>query len=193
MIVLILMIEIKKFQEKLKDFEQYIALVTVSSKDYQEANLKLVEHLTKDENIPGVYVTLNKPFKTLEALFKKHGINTDLIIFIDAVTKVEEGAKKTESCLFIGSPEKMSDISIAMDQAVNSLPGENKFVFFDSLSTLLLYNEAAAVAKFIHFLTNKIRAWNVKGVIVSLQKEKDKELIDELSQFCDAIIDFGGD
>jgi len=183
---------VKKFEEKLKGFEQYIALVTVASKNYQVANLKLVKHLTEDENLPGVYVTLNKPFKTIQALFKKEGINTDLIIFIDAVTKIEEDIKKTDNCLFIGSPEKMSDISIAMDQAVKSLPGEDKFVFFDSLSTLLLYNEAATVAKFIHFLTNKIRAWNVKGVIVSLQKEKDRELIDELSQFCDAVIDFGG-
>ncbi|QQG38706.1 MAG: hypothetical protein HYS32_03835 [Candidatus Woesearchaeota archaeon] len=184
----------EKFKENIKDLEEYIALVTVDSEYYQDTNLNLVKHLVEEQNIPGVYVTLNKPYKTVEKLFTKNGIDLRLIIFIDAVTRTA-GSKveKTDKCLFIGSPEKMSDISIAMDQAVKSLPGKDKFVFFDSLSTLLLYNNPITVARFIHFLTNKIRMWGVKGVVISLQKEKDKDLIDELSQFCDFVLDVGGD
>jgi len=63
-------------------------------------------------------------------------------------------------------------------------------VFFDSLSTLLLYNNVQTVARFIHFLAGKMRVWEVKGVIVSLRKEKDAELIDELTPFCDITLDF---
>ncbi len=114
-----------------------------------------------------------------------------MVIFIDAVSKTAGGEiKKTKACLFIGSPENLSDISMAMDQAVRAVPSKEKFLFFDSLNTLLIYNDPTTVAKFIHFLSSKMRAWQVKGIIVSLEKQSDKELINELSQFCDIKLEF---
>jgi KaiC/GvpD/RAD55 family RecA-like ATPase len=184
----------EKLEKELKNLKEYIALATVSAKDYQKTNLEIIKHLTDKENIPGVYITLNKPFKTIEKLFKDKNIDTRIIIFIDAVTKTVGGEiRKTANCLFIGSPEDLSDISIAMDQAVTAIPSKEKFVFFDSLNTLLIYNQASTVARFIHFLASKMRVWKVRGIIVSLQKEKSKELIDELMQFCDVTLDFRGD
>jgi len=35
-----------------------------------------------------------------------------------------------------------------------------------------------------------MRMWRVKGIIISLEKESDKELLSELSQFCDIRLDF---
>ena len=180
----------EEFQKKLKNLTQYIALATVDAKRYQETNLEIIKHMTETENIAGVYVTLNKPFKTLESTFKKKGIDTRMIIFIDAVTQTAGGnIQKTDKCLFIGNPEDLSDISVAMDQAVRAIPGKGKFLFFDSLSTLLVYNSPATVARFIHFLAGKMRVWQVKGIIISLRKQSDKELINELSQFVDVLID----
>lgn len=186
------MVEIKeKLKEKLKDLKQYVALATIDAKNYQKTNLEIVRHLIDNETIPGVYVTLNKPFETMESILEKEKIDPRMIIFIDAVTKTAGGnVEKTEKCLFIGAPDNLSDISIAMDQAVRALPSKNKFVFFDSLSTLLIYNDISTVARFIHFLAGKMRVWKVKGIIVSLRKEKDKELINELMQFCDVTFDF---
>ena len=114
----------------------------------------------------------------------------NMVIFIDAVTKTAGGrTNKTKSCLFIGSPENLSDISMAMDQAVRAVPKEEKFLFFDSLNTLLIYNSPQVVAKFIHFLSGKMRVWKVKGIIITLEKETNKELINELSQFCDVVLE----
>jgi len=179
------------FERQLKGFKEYVALATVTAKKYQKTNLDIIKHLTEEENVPGVYVTLNKPFTTIKKLFTKNGIDVRMVIFIDAVTELESNKmKKEQNCLFIGSPENLSDISLAMDQAVRSVPGKEKFLFFDSLSTLLLYNKAVTVARFIHFLAGKMRAWKVKGIIISLEKESDKDLIEELTQVCDARLDF---
>ena len=178
------------FEKSLSGVEEYVALATVDAEHYQQTNIDLVKFLTDIDGTPGVYVTLNKPFSTMEALFKKNNVNTDMIIFIDAVTRTTGGStEKTNKCLFIGSPENLSDISLAMDQAVRAIPGVKKFLFFDSLSTLLIYNKPATVAKFIHFLSGKMRMWKVKGIIISLEKESDKELLSELSQFCDIRLD----
>ena len=175
-----------EYRNKLKNLKEYVVLATVDAKRYQEANIALIKELTNVQKTPGVYVTLNKPYATVEELFKKKGINTDLIIFIDAVTKTAGGkTEKTNDCLYIGNPENLSDISLAMDQAVTSLPSKDRFVFFDSLNTLLIYNSLSTVAKFIHFIASKMRVWKVKGIIISLEKRAHEELINELSQFCD--------
>ncbi|PIN86416.1 hypothetical protein COV19_05020 [Candidatus Woesearchaeota archaeon CG10_big_fil_rev_8_21_14_0_10_44_13] len=180
-----------EYKNKLKDLKEYVVLATVDAKNYQETNLALVKHLTEEENIPGVYVTLNKPYKTMDSLFKRSGIDTGMMIFIDAVTKTSGGdIEKTDKCLFIGNPENLSDISVAMDQAVMALLSKEKFVFFDSLNTLLLFNSLSTVARFVHFLAGKMRLWAVKGIIISLEKKAHKELIDELNQYCDLKLEF---
>lgn len=180
----------QQFKKEVKGLKEYVVLATVKAKDYQNTNLEIIKHLTEGEKIPGVYVTLAKPFKTLQATFKKKGIDTGMVIFIDAVTQTSGGEiERIDSCLFIGSPEKLSDISVAMDQAVRSLPSKERFVFFDSLNILLMFNQVGTVGRFIHFLAGKMRSWGVKGIIVTLEKEKNKELIEELSQFCDVAFD----
>ena len=178
---------VKEAFMKISKLDEYVALAVVKAEKYQQTNTKLIKSFT-DKKIPGVYVTLSKPYKTIIKIFEKEGINKNLILFIDAVTKTSGETEKKGNCLFINSPENLSDIGIAMDQAVKGIEGE-KFMFFDSLSVLLIYNDPTSVAKFIHFLASKMRVWGVKGIIVSLKREEDDELIEEILQFCDVQLD----
>ena len=180
----------EKLRKNLGGSNDYVALATVDAARYQETNLNIIKYLVDNENTPGVYVTLNKPFEVLKKMFEDRKIDANMVIFIDAVTKTAGGnIKKTKSCLYIGSPENLSDISMAMDQAVTAVPGNEKFLFFDSLNTLLIYNKAVTVAKFIHFLSGKMRIWKVKGIIITFEEGSNKELIDQLRQFCDVIME----
>lgn len=184
----------EKLSKELMNLKEFVVLAKVDARIYQEVNLEIIRHFTEVRKVPGVYVTLNKPFKTLGTFLEAKKIDPRMIIFIDAVTKTSGGeVEKKDNCLFIGSPQDLSDISVAMDQAVRAISSKVKFVFFDSLDTLLMYNQAGTVARFIHFLAGKMRTWEVEGIIVSLQKEKNEELINELMQFCDVTLDFGGD
>lgn len=181
---------IKEEFKKLKGLEEYVALVTVDAEDYAKTNLGIIKHLTEKQT-PGVYVTLSKPYDNILKTMQNKGIDTRLIIFIDAVTETAGGElRKEKNCLYIGSPEKLSDISIAMDQAIRALPSAKRFLFFDSLSVLLIYSQPKTVARFIHFLAGKMRVWKVRGIIISLRREKDDALIKELVQFCDAKLEF---
>ena len=176
----------EEFKKKLSSSNEYVALATVDAKNYQATNIEIIFYLVSVEKIPGVYVTLNKPFSYVERALINRKVDTDVIVFIDAVTKIAGGSvEKTKKCLYIGNPENLSDISMAMDQAISAIPGDQKFLFFDSLDTLLLYNKPQTVAKFIHFLSGKMRIWKIRGIIISLSKASNRELIDDLMQFCD--------
>ena len=185
------MLELREsFKKEVRSLKDYILLITVDSKNYQKTVIDVVKFLVSEQNIPGVYVTLNKPYEIMQRIMNSNGIDTRLVIFIDATSRAE--TKKVDNCLYIGSPEKLSDMSVAMDQAVKALPGD-KFLIFDSLNTLLIFNKPATVARFVHFLTGKMREWKVKGIIITLEKETDEALLDELTQFADARVDVGGE
>ena len=181
-----------KFKKEVKGLKDYIVLVTVDAKNYQKSNLEILSLLVNEQNTPGVYVTLNKPFDVMERLLKQNKIDSRLVIFIDGITRVSENKKRVKNCLFIGSPEKLSDISVAMDQAVKVLPTKEKFIFFDSINTLQVFNKPGTVARFTYFLASKIREWKIKGIIISIENDSDEDLINELTQFCDAKIELRG-
>ena len=179
------------FDKEVKSLKDYLILVTVNAKNYQKTAVDIVRSLVNEDNIPGVYVTLNKPYEIMQRIFESNKIDTRLIIFIDAASRTE--AKKVGNCLYIGSAEKLSDMSVAMDQAVKAIPTAEKFLIFDSLNTLAIFNKPATVARFVHFLTAKMREWKVKGIIITLERETEQALLDELTQFSDARIDMGGE
>ena len=181
----------ESFRKEVSNLKDYLLLVTVDAKNYQNTAIDLLRFLVNEQSNPGVYVTLNKPYEVIQRNLANSSIDARLIIFIDATSRTEQ-TKKIENCLYIGSPEKLSDISVAMDQAIKALPTSEKFLIFDSLNTLSIFNKPATVARFIHFMAGKIREWKVKGIIITLEKETEQSLLDELTQFADSRVDLGG-
>lgn len=187
------MLETKStFRKEVSSLKDYILLLTVDARGYQDNVTDTLRFLINEQHVPGVYVTLNKPYEVIQRNLQNNNIDSRLVIFIDATSRAD-GVKKTENCLTIGSPEKLSDISVAMDQAVKALPTDDKFLVFDSINTLSIFNKPVTVARFIHFLVGKIREWKIKGIIVTLEKETERSLLDELTQFSDFRVDLGGE
>ncbi len=166
-----------------------IILVIAESERYVETNNTILSFLTRDLDLPGIYVTVNKPFTTLTTELDRAGIDTDNIFFIDAISR-ETGMEDVDGNVsFLPSPEHLTDISIAMTEAYNGMKDRAPlFLFFDSLSTLTIYHGFDTVSQFAHYLTGRLRKWEVKGIIMSIEDEADDELINQLSQFCDAVI-----
>lgn len=177
------------FKKEVKDLKDYIVLVTVDAKNYKKTNTDIIKYFVKEKKTPGVYVTLNKPYNIVERDLKNNDIDPRLLIFIDGATNIEgKRNKKIKNCLFLGSLEKLSDFSVAIDQAVKAI-SHDKFLFFDSINTLSIFNNKVIVARFFHYLTSKMREWKVKGIIVSLEEESERNLLDELTQLADSRID----
>ena len=108
------MLEVKEtLKKEVKSLKDYIILITVDAKNYQKTAIDIVKFLVSDQHTPGVYVILNKPYEIIERNLQSSNVDPRLIIFIDATSRNE--VKKVENCLYIGSPEKLSDMSVAMD------------------------------------------------------------------------------
>ena len=92
--------KIEEFSDEVKDLKEFIALATVSAKEYQKTNIALVKHFTQDNNIPGVYVTLNKPYENVKVQLEKGGVDTGMILFIDAVTPTDGEKQRKQKTAF---------------------------------------------------------------------------------------------
>jgi hypothetical protein len=94
-----------------------------------------------------------------------------------------------KKCLFLENPENLTNITIGIEEIMSKIPSKNKSLFIDPLSTLLIYNRAENVSKFLHFLTGKIRVLNLNAVLLSTEKDLDSEFADQLAQFTDKVVD----
>ncbi len=174
--------------------EGSICLIITSAKTILKTNIEILKILMS-EGLFGLYVTINQPYITLQNLLNREGIDLTKLFFIDCITQTAGGrAERTSNCLFINSPSSLTELGIALTQAVQAMPQGNKFIFLDALSTLLIYNESGTIAKFSHFLINKIKLLGLRGVVMSVEKEMDEKLLAQIEQFCDKVIDLtGGD
>lgn len=158
-----------------------VVLISINPQKYGKTANNVARIVSRSG--PGVYVTVNKPFAALKDGFAKNGINPRAMFFIDMVARPFETKTET-NCLYIG-PDDLTGVSIAIDHAISAIQGK-KFVVFDTVNTLLNYNNEFVVIRFIHSLTGKMRRWNAKGILLSVGM--DAKITAQLSQFCDKCI-----
>ncbi|MBN2127351.1 MAG: hypothetical protein JW703_03075 [Candidatus Diapherotrites archaeon] len=169
--------------------EHTVSVVLSKAQNYFSSVTELIKKLVNEQKLTGVYVSLNRPAETIITSFEQKGIDLSSLIFIDGVTKNSGNKGKAKNTIFVDSPKNLTDLGIALTQAVNGIKTENKFVFFDSISTLLVYNSFDKSSKFAHFLALKMRDWKVKGMILSLEKESDSEMLEQMKMFVDNVIE----
>jgi hypothetical protein len=91
-----------------------------------------------------------------------------------------------DNCVFIESPQNLTSISIAISEAVKGLEGK-KVLFLDSLSVMLIYNDANTLGKFSSFLLNKMRVSDVDAVVLALGSDMDSKLIKQIEAIVDEV------
>jgi hypothetical protein len=121
-------------------------------------------------------------------------ISTDLVFFIDTLTKYSSGPKVEThpQCLFLTSPADMTELGIAVTKMLPRLPPGKQCVVLDDLSMLLLYANSATVLRFMHFLTSKIRLMEKNGVILTTAATPDPFVMSQLQILVDSIVRSNG-
>lgn len=169
---------------KIKSKNGIYTLVS-NPEDYHVVNQEVIRFFTKKLNYSGIYIALNSSHCDLVRKFKSAKINVNSLLFID---NVEEGKGcGAKNAVFLGGSKSLTELSIAISEAAKNKA--IKFVFFDSVTTLLIYNTLDITEKFVHYFTNKMRNLDINLVIiVAIKEQKTNKLLPILSQFCDKCI-----
>jgi hypothetical protein len=185
---------LQKLKEELDSLpENFVVCVITPSEHYNDTNNYLLGHFTGKRKGYCCYVSVNRPYQNLLTHLGKLGMDRASFYFVDCISRKLGAEVENEThSIFIDSPSNLTEIGLALHDFVVNHKQDRKFIYMDSLSTLSIHNNQDTMLKFVHYITGKIRLWNLNGVLISLTEDTDKKILTELNQFCDKIIHTDG-
>ena len=134
-----------------------------------------------------LYVTLNRLYNPLKRKIQQDKIDVSKFTFIDCVTKTAVAQpEEHEDCIYVTAPNALTELSIAITKSIQK--NYPDVVLFDSLSTLLIYENPMIISQFIHSSTNKMNAFGVNIAFTILEGDKEQALIKDMGMFLDKVI-----
>ena len=137
-----------------------------------------------------IVVTTNQPYAILKKSYEKDGIDLSKVGFIDAITRyavgeVPVGAKGVR---FTSSPSDLTQLGIAISDALKDLSGRKAAILLDSVSTMLIYLPSTNLSKFIHFVSSKLKILDMAGIFLAVEDGLDPTLLSQLTTFVDRVV-----
>ena len=167
--------------------EGYIVLLETNPEHILDLNIDVIKTLTQKGYL-GIILSTSRPYSNIISLYKKNGIDTNRIFLLDCITKSQSASQqKAGNVMYLEDVSGLTQISLSLKQAMEEIQG-NRFVFVDSINTMLIYNKPTIFAKFIHTLMTRMRVNGITGLLVSLENETNREVRAEIAQLCDKII-----
>jgi len=169
-----------------------VVLISAKSEMHTPVVSSMLDILINQQGMGGVYLSITRPFEYILTTMSKANIPSDNLYFIDCISLMagKGQQERGEKVVFVENPSSLEEVSMYLDRMLTKVPNEKKFLFLDSLSSLLIYNTDKSVKEFTHFLINKIRLENIAGVILSIDKKEAEDLVKTLTPMCDAEIKF---
>jgi len=170
--------------------DKKLYLLLSSAQTMKQANLSIVREITASGNA-AIVITTNQPYLILKKLYGREGIDLSKVHFVDAITRYAIGKvpEDAANAIFVNSPENLTDMGIAITQTLKEMEGQNIFVVFDSVSTMLIYLSSVNISKFIHFVSSRLKILDVSGIFLAVEKGLDPLLLTQLTTFVDEVVD----
>ena len=161
-----------------------VSLFLVDAVTYQQVILKILNELVVKGNMRGVYVTLNKPYKTMTKLFNSHSIDTKKLFFLDTLTK---NIKKEKNAEYV-APVNLSLVSIIITKKLKE--AKYDFVLFDTIDAFLVYNKREHLERFFTSLIGKLRSLNKKSIMIGIKESLvEHKMHVSIERISDEVID----
>lgn len=180
----------KEFEAKLQTILESLPLgsanlLLVDVKDYSRIPHALITYF-QSQKIPGVYVTVNKPFMDIAKQITPLPSN---VMFIDVITPLTgKEVENTAQVTYLDSPLALVEMNMAISEKMKGVVANQRFLILDSVSTLLVYNSPQSVEKFCHTVIAKNRSDNTIGLFILIQTDEGHSVTETLSQFVDRVI-----
>jgi hypothetical protein len=175
----------------ISDDEKRIILALSPSKTYRENSIQMIREIQKG-GMRTIIICINQPASFLMDFYRKNGIDTSRIFFIDAITQYATGvvAECPDNCKFVAKPNDLTAIGIAVTTILKKFEQEKTVIFLDSVNAMLIHSSSADLSKFIHFVISKLRIMNIAGILLAVEKGLDPVLLTQLTTFSDELVEF---
>jgi len=165
--------------------ENKIILFILPNKTYK------IELLNINKNIASwfskvLYISLSKPAESVIETLRKNNIDTKKFLFVDAVTKGVKASISDGGITYITPPKNFEKFKAELNQIVEK--EKIQCVIFDSLTTLLLYQDENIVIRFTHDLITKLTVAHTSGEFICVLDNVSDHFIDSIALFADEVV-----
>jgi hypothetical protein len=167
-----------------------ILLLEANVESVSKSSSLILSALLRGQGSEGTVIAVNKPYSKINEELKAEGVDVSGLFFVDMISSTKDSTLDDGKIVLLRSPESLTECSIAVAEFVDRMVPGRSFVFMDSISTLLIYNNETSVAKFIHHLTIKMRMRGIGGIFCLIQGQVDLHLRAEIGQLFDKVIGF---
>ncbi len=166
--------------------KSWIVMLETEAGNISEAGTAVMKYLTGND-FNAVVVSASKPCTTLLEHYEENGIDTEHVFILDLVCKREtKNPPENEGVLHIESPSALTNISIALNEVMED--GGKRFLFFDSITSMLIHNDKQLLSRFIHSVMTRMRIRHVNAVFLAEKDNTDEKVRAEIAQLCDKVI-----
>jgi len=181
------MINSKKFSDSIGNNSHGLILLLETSADQSfETSLASVQFLSK-KNDSGIIISASRPYSNLMKIYNDKKIDTNKIFIIDLISKSQDAAVEADNVKYLDNVSALTHISLAISDYIKALPGK-KFIFIDSITTMLIHNEPYVFTRFIHSILTRMRINGVEGLLISLTDRTNQDVRAEIAQLCDKVV-----
>jgi archaellum biogenesis ATPase FlaH len=140
------------------------------------------------------YVCPSKPYTDVVEELGNKGIDISNFFFVDVLTSYYKEPEHVKNCIFITSPNNLTAIRVAIRKAIEEK--QCSVILFDTISTMLIYQQTSSVVKFTHHLLADEKEENIKKLFIVLKHdtipvEENQKLVKDLEMFADKTLDLG--
>lgn len=156
-----------------------------------QSNAEMIRALQSLE-FKGIYIAISKDYQDISRAFQYSGININDLFFIDGISRMYGvGELNLPNIVYVEGPLSLDEVLKDVAKAIAGVKGEKKFLFLDSLTTILLYNSLDKTLEFAKSLIGLLNKSKTIGIIeiVSMGAANEK-FVQELSKLSDEVIGF---
>jgi hypothetical protein len=138
------------------------------------------------------YVCLSKPYIDVIEDLRGSGIDVADFFFIDVLTSHYSKPEAADNCIFVQEPTELTGIRVAIRKAIQE--EKCSVILFDTISTMLIYQETHSIVKFTHSLLAEKENESIKELFIVLKgetgfSEENQKLVSDLTMFADKTLD----
>jgi KaiC/GvpD/RAD55 family RecA-like ATPase len=156
-----------------KDWKGKISIVLVSPETYHEVCSSILSGVVKaSHEAQCIFISTNIPYVQAQELLSKSGADPGRAFIIDTISKSTSLEKvRADNVIFLEDPKNLTMMGVAISEAFYKFERKERVLVLDSASSLLTYNEAEVVLRFMHSLIGRMRGNNTSGIILMLAKD----------------------
>jgi len=150
--------------------------IILPGNNYADLMQALFERMKSRAEDAWVYVAITRPY---EDVVKQFGNFAELrnVRFIDCISHAAGISKIDPNCTFIESPALLEKLMMEIMDTFRGLDDSvQKYLVIDSLSSLLIYNDAQIVTEFFTHLTNRTRLADVHTITLVVEEESSENI-----------------